>query len=152
MDSYSIPQFRLRLVRERTVRYKVRQATAVTCAEHAVAILRAAIGDSPVESIYVLHLDGLNHVISCEQASKGGRGGCAVTPGDILRGALVAGASAIIIGHNHPSGDPTPSLADVQTTEHLSKACDMLGVPLLDHIVVTSDRNRWASIMGIGAK
>jgi DNA repair protein RadC len=62
--------------------------------------------------------------------------GCALRPADVLRPAVEDAASGIVLVHNHPSGDPTPSLADVQMTRALAAACQILGLRLLDHVIV----------------
>jgi DNA repair protein RadC len=59
-----------------------------------------------------------------------------VHPREVLRAAIVASAAAIICGHNHPSGDPAPSAADIQLTRQLREACVAVDIPLLDHVVV----------------
>jgi DNA repair protein RadC len=62
--------------------------------------------------------------------------GCALTPRDVLGPALRDAASAIVVIHNHPSGDPEPSPEDIAMTRAVAAACDVVGVPLLDHVVV----------------
>jgi DNA repair protein RadC len=61
-----------------------------------------------------------------------------VEPAQVFRGALLAGAVRLIIAHNHPSGDPTPSGSDITLTRRLLQAADLIGIPLLDHVVVAS--------------
>lgn len=58
------------------------------------------------------------------------------SPKEIFRNAIVGGAAAIIIAHNHPSGDPTPSLADIRITQQIKDCSKILGIEFLDHIVV----------------
>ncbi len=58
-------------------------------------------------------------------------------PRDVLAPALIRGASAIVVGHNHPSGDPSPSPADRRVTAALREASEILGIPLLDHLILT---------------
>jgi DNA repair protein RadC len=75
-------------------------------------------------------------VSGTEIVALGGVNGASVRPREVFRGALVAGASHLILAHCHPSGDPTPSADDDRMTEMLAKAGEMIGIPLVDHIVV----------------
>ncbi len=91
------------------------------------------------ESVILLGVDGKNRLIGVVEVSRGGAHGTALSPGDVLRPALVMGASAILLSHNHPSGDPTPSHEDRQMTRALRQACEIVGVYLLDHLTWTHD-------------
>lgn len=88
------------------------------------------------EEVWLLALDAHNGVKSTRRIAQGGLHGCALTTRDVLTPALRDAASAIVLVHNHPSGDPTPSPEDRQMTRTLSDACEVVGVPLLDHVVV----------------
>lgn len=88
------------------------------------------------EEVWLLSLDGRNGLRCAHRIAKGGLHGCALTPRDVLRPALRDGASAIILLHNHPSGDPSPSTEDIQMTRALCIACDVVGLSLLDHVVI----------------
>jgi DNA repair protein RadC len=101
------------------------------------------------EEVWLLALDGRNGLRTVQRVGQGGLHGCALTPRDVLRPAVRDGASAIILLHNHPSGDPTPSTDDVQMTAALASACSIVGVELLDHVVVA--RGGAASLRDAGA-
>jgi DNA repair protein RadC len=88
------------------------------------------------EEVWLLSLDGRNGLRAAVRIAQGGLHGCALTPRDVLRPALRDAASAIVLVHNHPSGDPAPSPEDVEMTRAVAVACDLVGVPLLDHVVV----------------
>ncbi len=88
------------------------------------------------EEVWLLTLDGRNGLLGAIRIAQGGLHGCALTPRDVLRPALREGGSAIIVLHNHPSGDPTPSHDDVRMTEALATACEVVGIELLDHVIV----------------
>jgi DNA repair protein RadC len=88
------------------------------------------------EEVWLLCLDGKNALRSARRIAQGGLHGCALRPADVLRPALEDAASAIVLVHNHPSGDPSPSHADIEMTHALLEACEMLGVYLLDHVIV----------------
>lgn len=88
------------------------------------------------EELWVLSLDARNGLRAADRVAQGGIAGCAVTPADALRPAVRNAAAAVVVVHNHPSGDPTPSHQDLLMTRQLAQACDVLGVALLDHVVV----------------
>lgn len=88
------------------------------------------------EEVWMLMLDGRNGLRAARRVGQGGLHGCALTPRDVLGPALREAASAIVVVHNHPSGDPEPSPEDVSMTRAVAAACDVVGVPLLDHVVV----------------
>jgi DNA repair protein RadC len=88
------------------------------------------------EEVWLLALDGRNGLRTAIRVAQGGLHGCALTPRDVLRPALREGASGIVLLHNHPSGDPTPSAEDLRMTRALAAACDVVGLALLDHVVV----------------
>lgn len=98
-----------------------------------------------VERMYLLGLDGQSNVMFTHEVSRGGMHGCAVTAKDLLRVALMGGASAFILVHNHPSGDPTPSQEDIVMTRKVKNAADVVGLSLVDHIVIGS-WNKFASL------
>ena len=88
------------------------------------------------EEVWLLTLDGQNALKSSRKIAQGGAHGCALTTRDVLSPALRDAANAIVLVHNHPSGDPTPSPEDVHMTRAVAAACDVVGIALLDHVVV----------------
>lgn len=100
------------------------------------------------EELWVLSLDGRNRLRSSRRAAMGGLSGVHVAVRDVLRTALREGASAFVLVHNHPSGDPTPSDDDVRFTEVVAEGARTVGVPLLDHVVVGQDGH--VSLAGAG--
>jgi DNA repair protein RadC len=88
------------------------------------------------EELWLLCLDAKNGLKAEVEVARGGALGCSLTPADVLRPAVRNGASALVLVHNHPSGDPTPSRDDVAMTRTLARACRVVGIPLLDHVVV----------------
>jgi DNA repair protein RadC len=101
------------------------------------------------EEVWLLALDGRNGLKSARRIAQGGLHGCALTPRDVLQPALREGASAIVLVHNHPSGDAGPSPEDVQMTRAVASACAVVGIPLLDHVVVA--RGGASSLLELGA-
>jgi DNA repair protein RadC len=90
------------------------------------------------EQVWVLLLDARHRPISVETVAVGSVNSSRLTPRDVFAPALRAGSSALVVAHNHPSGDPSPSRADRLVTEALRSAATLIGVPMLDHIIVAA--------------
>ncbi len=110
--------------------------------DDAVAIIRDIIKGRPQEHFIVLHLDVQHQVVSYSIAGIGTADACLVHPREVFGVALRANASSIIVAHNHPSGDPTPSSHDYAVTKRLREVGDILGCSVLDSLVVTADAYR----------
>ncbi|MGB7533007.1 MAG: JAB domain-containing protein [Halobacteriota archaeon] len=88
------------------------------------------------ECCFVIHLNGRNKVIQKELVSMGTVTASMVAPREVFRRAIIQGSAAIIVVHNHPSGDPEPSMADIEVCNNLLKAAEILNVKLLDFMVI----------------
>lgn len=88
------------------------------------------------ETLFVLSLDGRHRVTGCHRVSEGTLTMSLVHPREVFAVAIREAAAAIIVAHNHPSGDPEPSPQDLEVTRRLADAGRLLGIPLLDHVVV----------------
>lgn len=107
--------------------------------EQAFSFIQERIGFESKEHFMVFVLDTRNKVIGYETVSVGSIGGCLVHPREVFRLAVKEGAVAIIVAHNHPSGDPTPSRDDLAITKRLRDAGTILGIEVLDHIITGPD-------------
>lgn len=117
----------------------------VTRLEESLVILRHLTNDLPVEQFIVLGLNNTLRVTFASIVAQGAVENCHLKPRDIFRALLIANSTAFIVGHNHPSGDPKPSVADYETLSELSKAGKAIGMPLLDSIIVTSTGPFWSA-------
>ncbi|WP_243375519.1 DNA repair protein RadC [Geotalea sp. SG265] len=88
------------------------------------------------EYFLALHLDGKNRVVALEIVSIGSLNQSIVHPREVYKTALLSSAAAIILVHNHPTGDPTPSREDIEITRRLKEAGELIGIKVLDHIIV----------------
>jgi len=100
-----------------------------------------------VEFFWVLVLNRKNHLIRSVEVTKGIADASLVHPREVFREVIREGGSAAIVAHNHPSGDPAPSAADVRITRQLREAAKMLDLSLLDHVIVG---NKSADPQGVG--
>lgn len=103
-----------------------------------VDYLHADMAHHPTERVRVLHLNCRNMLMKDEIVSRGTIDGATVHVREIIARALELGSSALILVHNHPSGDPSPSTEDVATTRALIEAARPFGIHLHDHVIVGS--------------
>jgi DNA repair protein RadC len=92
------------------------------------------------EVFYAAHLDQRNQILSCEEVSRGTLSATFVHPREVFKSAILSSAAGIIVAHNHPSGDPSPSPDDRELTARLVHAGRILGIPVLDSIVIGHER------------
>lgn len=107
--------------------------------EIASLCLAEGIQDRPQEQMWVLHLNTKLEVIGREVVGMGGLTSSNAELRLIFSSAIVKGAAALVVVHNHPSGDPSPSSADVAITNQLVQAGQILGIRVLDHVIVGHD-------------
>jgi DNA repair protein RadC len=135
---------------------RIKALQLLTAMEVAKRVLRQQQGESPllndaalvagylapltvglnVEKFWVLSLNRKNRLIKCREVTSGTATSALAHPREVFRNAIRDGAAAVIYAHNHPSGDPAPSAADVQVTRQLREASRTLDILLLDHVVV----------------
>lgn len=126
---------RVSLVREQADRpYAVRHAGDVA------GLLRVFLADDPRERFVAVYLDTRNRPIAVHDAHVGTCDSSPVHPREVFGPAVALAATSIVVAHNHPSGDPTPSAEDRAVTERLRQAGELLGIPLLDHLVLGDQR------------
>jgi DNA repair protein RadC len=106
--------------------------------------------DKNVEYFMVLCLDVKNQPIAVATPHIGGRSSSLVDAAVTLQAVLLAGGSAFIIAHNHPSGIAQPSEEDIELTKRLVKAAGAVGLHLLDHVVLTDDKSKYFSMLDKG--
>jgi DNA repair protein RadC len=108
----------------------------LTDSRSAFDIFYPHLGDLNHEEFWVLYLNRANEVIGKENVSKGGISGTIVDPKVVFKAAVQFPASAIVLAHNHPSGQLKPSQADHQLTKKLKEAGNALDIPVLDHLII----------------
>ena len=142
-DDLRFTQVLLRAVHEllqRVLREEVRAREAITSPEALRAYLQLAMAHETAEHLRILFLDRKDRLIRDEIHGRGTVDQAPLYPREVLRRALELGASALILVHNHPSGDPTPSKADIDSTRQMAAALRQVGVQLHDHLIIGSQR------------
>lgn len=136
-------------LRELTVRYSVKKnvdgqpvivGRALNSPRDSAAALMAVLKDEPSEVFAMLCLTTKHRVIAYHEVSRGTLDSTLVHPREVFKAAILANAAAIVVCHNHPSGDPSPSLDDLELTKRLIATGELLGISVLDHVVVGDSR------------
>ncbi|AOE83095.1 RadC family protein [Pseudomonas sp. TCU-HL1] len=115
---------------------RLRRGRALTSPKEVFSHLQALLADHKHEVFALLLLDSRHRVIAFQELFRGTLDGASVYPREVVKIALEYNAAAMILVHNHPSGDPEPSQADRTLTTKLQEALNLVGVRTLDHIVV----------------
>ena len=141
----------LKSVREaalRLMRSELHQRPVVGSWDKLIDYCTAHIAHGSIEEFHILFLDRKNVLIKHEQQQRGTIDHTPVYPREVVKRALELQASALILVHNHPSGDPTPSRADIAVTRDIVKAAAPLGVTVHDHLII--GRGRHTSLRDLG--
>ena len=112
------------------------EAPLLDSPERIASFLREEGSEDPVERFQVIMLNIRRRLIRREKLAHGTQDTLLVNPRQVFRSAIMADASALVLAHNHPSGDPTPSEADIKVTRDLIRAGQLLKVEVLDHIIL----------------
>lgn len=133
--------------------YRIRINSPATAMKYCLEHFRALACNGVQEEFHVVTLDTKNQPIRSHLVTVGTLRNSLVHPREVFRPAIADAANCVIVVHNHPSGDPTPSEQDISVTERLEAAAEIIGIPVIDHIVVAGDKaisiqewrsgNRW---------
>ncbi|MDT0631947.1 JAB domain-containing protein [Rubrivirga litoralis] len=130
-----VPLYTTRLVRERTFTFPTRDQ--VRSPADAAVVLAEYFSDRDREEFVVAFLDTANTLTGLHVASVGGLAASIVEPRQVFKAAVLANAAAVLLAHNHPSGNPEPSREDVAVTRQLVEAGKVMGIPVHDHLILT---------------
>jgi DNA repair protein RadC len=126
----------VQLLARRQLERSLRDRPVISASSQLHAYLRATLTGAPREQFRVLFLDKKNRLIADERLGDGTVDHAPVYPREVMRRALELNASAVILAHNHPGGDPTPSAADIDITKQVVEAGRALRVAVHDHVIV----------------
>jgi DNA repair protein RadC len=128
-----IPRYYVALVREKSVPWPSRKFTS---GQDVWEFGKQLTENTDREQFWALMLDTKNSLIGVSLVSQGSLSSAVVHPREVLKAAILLSAAAIVVLHNHPSGDPVPSSEDRECTNRLAEACKVVGIKLLDHVIV----------------
>lgn len=130
---------RVRAVQLHVLRLPLTRRPILSSSSSVIDYLHGRLAHRSNECLHVLFLDTRNHLLCDEEAASGSISSVALHPRPILRRALELGATALVIVHNHPSGNPEPSQADAEATRRLVVAAAALDIRIHDHLVVARE-------------
>jgi len=135
LDRFSKIQAAVELGRRAMINDQLSRKIEVTRPDQVAALMSPIYKGKEHESFHCLCLDTKNKLKKLVEVSVGSLNASIVNPREVFKEAVRMSAAAIVVTHNHPSGDPTPSGADIQITRRIVNAGDVLGIDMLDHIV-----------------
>jgi len=140
-----ITKYRLELVKESSKIYEVegKISSPTDVRDYIEQVFK--LSSQAEEVLVLLVLDTKNNVTGAFEVSRGSLNASIVHPREVFKRALLLNGASIIIAHNHPSGDPSPSKEDIEITRRLVEGGDILGITVLDHIIV-GDNGRYRSL------
>ena len=143
---YRIPIYQVKLDRDGS---QASERKKVDCAATDARILQQYLDGADREHFVVLLLDTQNQIIGIHTVTVGTLDASLVHPREVFKTAILANAASVLLAHNHPSGDPTPSAEDLVVTRQLNEAGITIGIEVLDHVVV-GDVDRYYSFREAG--
>ncbi|MBE3095515.1 MAG: JAB domain-containing protein [Planctomycetes bacterium] len=137
-------------LRELTIQYRTRDdapelPSRLTDPRHVVEAVRARLEREAQEVLVAVLLDTTHAPLGIVEVARGAGNVCYLTPRDVLIPALQAGAVAVIIAHNHPSGDPTPSADDAALVARVAQGLGLVGLQLLDSIIIGAEGRHFSA-------
>lgn len=127
---------KIQMVKEKSLLYKDRK---VQCPQNGVDLMKQFLGDVDREHFVVMCLDSKNQPTALNICHIGSLNSSIVHPREVFKTAILSNAASIMVGHNHPSGNPEPSEADINVTRRLEEAGELMGIKLLDHLIIGED-------------
>lgn len=137
----------IQMIRERQLLYN---GNRLTQPEQAAEAFCSLVGNPDRECFVAMLLDGKNRITGLHLVSQGSLNQSIVHPRETFKAAILANAAAVILAHNHPTGDLTPSSEDIAITRRLKDAGELLGVRVLDHIIIDTDSGSSSSFVEKG--
>ncbi|RNB90211.1 DNA repair protein RadC [Brevibacillus nitrificans] len=127
---------RIQMVRESSLLYPQRR---IRMAKDVVGLFQSFLQESDREIFFLLALNVKNEPTAIHTVSVGSLDSTIVHPREVFKVAILSNSASVIVAHLHPSGDPTPSQPDLDVTKRLQEAGELLGIPVLDHIIVGTE-------------
>lgn len=145
-EGYSLDVVSIRLVKDAPIMSDYRLAGA----EDVAALMGSVLGDLDKEVVCVINLKADGTPINCNFASMGTVSRSLACPKELFKSSILSNAAMMMLAHNHPSGNLTPSKEDINLTGHMIVLCDMMGIPLVDHVIVGGDSGQYFSFLNNG--
>ncbi len=132
---------KVRSLEVREIEYTYETRPKINGMDDVINTIKPLIADPNKEFFITLYLNTKNGILRQEVISVGSLNANIVHPREVFRIACMVSASSIIVAHNHPSGDPTPSTEDIELTKKLVESGKIIGINVIDHVIIGHDRN-----------
>lgn len=136
MQAKRVDIVQVKMVKERSVLYSARRIQSTSDADE---LVRQFLDELDREAMIVVALNAKSEPTCLQVISIGSLSASIVHPREVFKVAILSNAYSILLAHNHPSGDTTPSQEDIKLTKRIKNASDIMGVSLLDHLIIGSD-------------
>ncbi|MDR0942212.1 MAG: DNA repair protein RadC [Holosporales bacterium] len=123
-----------------SLKSRIMKRDSIECFEDVISYCKVNMKHLVIEELRVIFLNAVNEVIADDVLQEGDIDSVEICPRSIMKKCLENGAKGVILVHNHPSGDPTPSVNDVYTTMKIKEAANTLGIVIVDHIIIGGER------------
>lgn len=147
MTPYTVSEVEPRIYLKETANHPYH--TSLSSPEEVLAFMQEYMADLTTECILVFNLDNRNNVINFSRVGIGTAKSVFTTGREIFKTAILSNACSIILCHNHLSNDPSPSKSDVKFTRYMYMCSMLLGIPLIDHIIVTPEKNYYSFVTSL---
>jgi DNA repair protein RadC len=137
--------YRVNLVKDQRVRFNTQTLNNPTEAQKYIQDMINEMGQPDREQFCILMLNAKNVTIGMNIVSIGGLSSAPVHPREVLKPAILSNSAALILGHNHPSGDLTPSPADKSITHRIIQAAEIIGIAVHEHLIINMEDDRYFS-------
>ncbi len=136
MQAKRVDIVQVKMVKERSVLYSTRRIQSTSDADE---LVRQFLDELDREAMIVVTLNAKSEPTCLQVISIGSLSASIVHPREVFKVAILSNAYSILLAHNHPSGDTTPSQEDIKLTKRIKNASDIMGISLLDHLIIGSD-------------
>ena len=140
-NEFALDVVSVRLVKDAPIYSKQK----IDSPQQAVNLVGSILCDMDREMTCVINLKSNGVPINCTFTSMGTLNASITSPRELLKASILSNAAGMILVHNHPSGDTTPSIDDIRLTDRLQQACELIGIPLTDHLIVGTDNRYYFS-------
>lgn len=133
---YQFQKYRLEMVVEEEIKTGYDYQLNCSADIHRFLTEVCELHKKPQEHFITMAVNAKGQIIGCNTVSMGDLCSCVTHPREVFKWAVCCNAGSVVLGHNHPSGDPEPSDMDIATTKRLMEAGELIGIPVLDHVIV----------------
>lgn len=127
-------KYNLELVKDESVQYEAKITSREEAYKKFLEVFK--LNKKPEEYMVMFSLNNKNDINGAFLIAKGGTSEISFSIQNIIKRALLSNGTKVLLAHNHPSGDPTPSLTDIHTTKRIKGACELMSIEFLDHLVI----------------